>query len=82
MPLKELARVDSSIGPVTGIRSARSPAASLRALAAARRTGRTTWEATSAEISVSATASAIPPTSRVRCTTCTVPSSPPSGKIR
>ena len=54
----------------------------LAALAAARRTGRTTCEATKAEIRVNATASAMPPTSSVRCTTCTVPSSPASGKIR
>ena len=39
-------------------------------------------EATRAEISVSASASTMPPTSSVRCTTCTVPSSPASGKIR
>ena len=82
IPLNELASVVSSIGPLTGIRSARSPAASLRALDAARRTGRTTCEATSAEISVSARASTMPPTSRVRWTTCTVPCSPASGKIR
>ncbi len=82
MPLNELANVSSSIGPRTGIRSARSPAASRRALAAARRTGPTTRIATRAEMAANTNANATPPSSRVRWTTWTVPCSPASGKIR